>query len=72
MNKGNSFEYYLDLIEKGATLTEREMVNAKELFRRGYYGSLDASSAVVLRNRYELEDWNDWFYEKNQKKGTGR
>jgi len=59
-----SFEYYLDLIRNGEVLTDIEISNAKKLFRKGYCKDLKNCLAVVLRNRYESDGWNDWFYNR--------
>ena len=58
------FEYYLNLIRTGEVLTKIEMSNAKKLLRRGCNKDLETCLAVVLRNRYEMEHWNDWFYNR--------
>jgi len=58
------FEHYLNLISNGEVLTDIEISNAKKLLRRGYNKDLETCLAVVLRNRYEIGDWNDWFYNR--------
>jgi len=58
------FEYYLNLIKNGEVLTDIEISNAKKLLRLGYNKDLETCLAVVLMNRHESGDWNDWFYNR--------
>lgn len=64
MTNKQPFEYYLNLIRNGEVLTNIENSNAKELLRQGCNKDLETCLAVVLRNRYESGDWNDWFYNR--------
>jgi hypothetical protein len=61
-------EYYYDLIRDGEELTPIEISNAKKLLRMGYAKTLEIGKAVVRRNRDVNPNWNNWFYNRYERR----